>query len=358
MTIAAGSFLLEDVSLTARPGECHIIVGPTGSGKSLLLESVIGFRQPVSGEVVLDGCIINELPVEKRAISYVPQAPSLFPHLSVEDNIFYGVKLQKGGSRRKELGYELALALGIDHLLQRSTVNLSGGEQQRVALVRALAPGNNVLLLDEPLSALHESLKKELWFLLRELQARYDLTILMVTHDLEEAFFLGDTISLFIDGRIQQTGPQREIYSRPATVEAARFLGVRNLFGSEVVAREKKGVSIYCQELGREFFIPGTANPQDDRFARGDRVIAGIRSEEVMILRPGYSRQDQDNTIDGTIINIFAKGSSHTIFFAPEGLKQNIEIEIPNYALTKLQISKGEQRTISLRGENIFLLPR
>lgn len=344
--------------MTIRPGKCHIIVGPTGSGKSLLLESVIGFRQPVRGEVVLDGCIINEMAVEKRGISYVPQAPSLFPHLSVEENIFYGVKLRKGERRKKELGHELALALGIDHLLQRSTVNLSGGEQQRVALARALAPGNNVLLLDEPLSALHESLKKELWFLLSKLQARYDLTILMVTHDLEEAFFLGDTISLFIDGEIQQSGPQGEIYSRPATVEAARFLGVRNLFGSEVVVSGKNGSTIYCQELGREFFVPGAVNSRNAGFAKGDRVIAGIRSEEVMILRPGYSRHDQDNTIDGTIIDIFAKGSSHTIFFAPEGLKQNIEIEIPNYAFTKLQISKGEQRTISLRGENIFLLPQ
>ncbi|MCJ7600905.1 MAG: ABC transporter ATP-binding protein [Desulfobulbaceae bacterium] len=357
LSIRAGKFLLEDVSLSAHHAQCHIIVGPTGSGKTLVLEAIIGFRKPDKGEILVDGRDITGLAIEERGISYVPQDLSIFPHLTVEENILYGVNLQKKkDGRRHVLAGELVEALGIGHLLKRSTMNLSGGELQRVALVRAIATGAKCLLLDEPLSSLHESLKKEIWFLLKELQTRYDLTILMVTHDLEEAFFLGDTISIFINGKVHQTGKKKTIYTTPETLDVAKFMGIRNLFTAEVVGSEKNVFKIHCPQLGRDLVIPKGVNNDAGRFEKGEKIIAGIRPEEAMILRSGDYRKNLDNIIEGTIANIFAKGASHTLFFMLDNGGQRIEVEIPDYALKKLQLLKGERRKISLRGENIFLL--
>ena len=355
VTIRAGSFALEHVSLCVPQGQCHIIAGPTGSGKTLLLESIIGFRKPEKGEIRLGGRCLNEVEVNRRGISYVPQSPSLFPHLTVEENILYGLRY---GTSTKDtsLALELSRSLGIDHLFKRTTGNLSGGEQQRVALIRALAPGNKYLLLDEPLSSLHESLKKEFWFILKELQRRYNLTIFMVTHDLEEAFFLGDAISLFINGRVQQSGTRDEIYKRPATLEAARFMGIRNLFEAELVGAEGQNLKIHCPGLDAELVVPAESSGKNGRLTGGETILAGIRPEEVMLLRPEYQRPDQDNCIQGIITDIFSKGASHTVFFKPNAGSQRIEMEIPNYALQKLRIAVGDIRALSMRGKNMFLL--
>ncbi len=323
ITVRAGSFSIENISLNINDTHCHIIVGPTGSGKTLLLETIAGLRRPDRGEILLDGMEIKELPPEKRGISYVPQDIAIFPHLSVEKNILYGVKKTRTlDSRGIDYVMELVEAVGIKHLLKRSTVNLSGGESQRVALVRALAPGYRFLLLDEPLSALHEGMKKELWFLLKELQQKYKLTMLMVTHNMEEAFFLGESISIMVNGRILQTGRKRDIYHMPGTIEVARFLGIRNLFNAEIVGIKDNKLSVYCNDLNTILTIPDHGRGS---FRKGTRVLAGIRSEEVMILRPRYQKQKQDNLIYGTINEIHEKGASHTVLFVPENSPTTVQ---------------------------------
>ena len=355
VTIRAGGFLLENISLTAKKGQCHIIAGPTGSGKTLLLETIIGFMKPVSGTVSLAGSDLDGVNIEQRRISYVPQDPSVFPHLSVKQNIFYGLKYD-AGNKDPALALQLARDMKIEHLFDRSSVNLSGGEQQRVVLVRALAPGNRYLLLDEPFSSLHESLKKDFWFQLKELQSRYNLTIIMVTHDFEEAFFMGDTISLLINGRIQQTGSPQEIYRNPSTLEAARFMGIKNLFAAEVLDIDEQSIRIYSKDIGSELVVPAGTTPHAKKLVRGEKILAGIRSEEVMIQRSKHRQQHQGNCIKGTITHIFSKGAMHTIFFSSHNGVGRIEIELPNYALHKLQLSVGDIQVVLLPGENIFFL--
>ena len=354
----AGGFSLDDISLTVEGSQCHVIVGPTGSGKTMFLESIIGFRKALEGVILLDGKDIKDTPVEKRGFSYVPQDLAIFPHLTVEENILYGLKVRRSkDSGFRALTIELIDALRIRHLLKRATENLSGGERQRVALARALAPGYRYLLLDEPLSSLHEGMKRELWFLLKELQQKYRFTMLMITHDMEEAFFLGDTISIMINGKIHQTGRKRDIYHNPETLDVARFLGIRNLFEAEVIDTCSETLNIYCAELNTNLTVlRDAALPPDANVKENDKLIAGIRSEEVMILRHGYQRQNQDNLLRGMVLDVFEKGASHTILFLPERSQKGVEIEVPNYAFQKLNLRKKQDTIISLKGENIFLI--
>ena len=196
LSVSADKFLQNDVYLTNPTEGCHAIVGATGSGKTLLLESIIGFRRPSRGAILLNGEDMTQLPVEARGISYVPQDLALFPHLTVRENILFGARVRGiRTAEHDELVRQLVTSVGIGALLDRSVAHLSGGERQRVALVRAVATGNRLLLLDEPFSALHEGLRRELLFVLRELQQNHGLTLLMVTHDTEEAFFLSDAMT-------------------------------------------------------------------------------------------------------------------------------------------------------------------
>jgi ABC-type Fe3+/spermidine/putrescine transport system ATPase subunit len=312
---------------------------------------VLGLRNVQKGKVILEGRDITDLPVHKRGFSYVPQDLAIFPHLTVEENIFYGIKhgvvLDK--QKRYEAAREIAASLGIDSLLARKTANLSGGERQRVALARALAPGHKYLLLDEPLSALHEGMKKELWFLLKELQQKYHLTILMVSHDLEETFFLGDNISIMIDGRIRQTGLKDEIYHRPSTLEVADFFGIKNIFKVE----KTSGKKIYCPELAASLVVPPDMN---EKAKDGKPFFIGIRAEEVMILRHDRCKLVQDNILHGTITSVFKKGGLHTIVCKPEGASKTVEIEVPNYAFRKLGIKESENVKIALIPESLFFV--
>lgn len=352
LTLKTGTFTLEGIELTVKEHLSHVVIGPTGCGKTTLLEAIMGLRKLTKGEIWLNGREITHLPVEKRGISYLPQDLALFPHLSVKDNIFYGLRIRREREKQfYELAGELIDGLGITHILSRPIHNLSGGERQRVALIRALATGNRCLLLDEPFSALHEGMKKELLFLIKDLQERYKLIIIMVTHDIAEALFLGDTLSIMIDGTIHQTGAKGEVYKYPKTLEAARFFGIRNLFEVEVIESADDKMIVACDELNCSLTIPHR------RFTDSSihHFTIGIRAEDVMIMRPDLKRHKQDNLLTGTITEIYEKGASHIVLFLPQGSQRNIEIEMPDYALHKLNLFKGQSSAIFLKRERIFL---
>ncbi|MFN3739882.1 MAG: ABC transporter ATP-binding protein [Thermodesulfovibrionales bacterium] len=355
ITVSAGGFSIRDLSLNIQTGSCHILIGPTGCGKTTLLEAVLGLRRIKKGTIMLDGKDITNLPVHERGFSYVPQDLAIFPHLTVEDNILYGIRHGNVSDKQKryEAGLEIAESLGISPLMKRKAVNLSGGERQRVALARALAPGHKYLLLDEPLSALHEGMKRELWFLLKELQKKYDLTILMVSHDLEETFFLADNISIMIDGHIHQTGQKDEIYHNPSTFQVADFFGIKNIFKAEKMSCDNDKVLVYCPELGTSLVVPAHMN---EKIEIGKPFFIGIRPEEVMILRHDKYKSDQDNLLHGTITAIFKKGSFNTILFKPRGASRTIEIDVPNYAFRKLDIKETQDVKVTLRKENLFFI--
>lgn len=356
MATTAGSFLLDDISITVAKGGCHVIVGGTGSGKTLLLESVLGLRKLSRGSIILHGSDITSRPLGKRNISYVPQDLALFPHLTVLENIRYGLRM-KGLKDREhdELVEQLIETVGIRGLVHRSIGNLSGGEQQRVALVRAIAAGNKHLLLDEPFSSLHQGLRRELWFVLKELQSSCNLTVLMVTHDMEEAFFLGDMVTVLINGVIRQTGAARGVYEKPADIAVARFFGIRNLFPGTVRTRSRDALQVTCASLQAELTVPPGAS-----FGRatepGAPCVVGIRPENVMVLKADRPNYTQDNLLTGTLTDILLKGASHTLLFRPAGTATVVELEVPDYALRKLQLSKGDGISIFFKGESLFLL--
>jgi ABC-type Fe3+/spermidine/putrescine transport system ATPase subunit len=356
LAVQAGSFSLGEVSLTIAPGICHVIVGATGSGKTLLLETILGLRKPTRGSILFNGQEITAQPLEKRHLSYVPQDLALFPHLTVADNINFGLKMK--GILDHEHATMVAMLMetvGITHLAPRSIANLSGGERQRVALVRAIAAGNSCLLLDEPFSALHQGLRRELWFVLKELQQRYTLTVLMVTHDMEEAFFLGDQVTVMIDGICRQTGVAREVYEKPADLAVARFFGIRNIFPGRVRIQTKSSLQITCDTLAAELAIP-LAAVHDQSTDPGSPCTVGIRPENVMILKSDRPSYVQDNLLTGILTEILLKGASHTLLFRPAGTATVVELEVPDYALKKLQLRAGDGISIFFKGESLFLL--
>ncbi len=224
-------FSLEGINLHAKKGEFFVLLGPTGSGKTVLLESVAGLLPVTRGSIHLHGREVTDLVPEQRAIGIVYQDSALFPHLSVRENITYGLRYHHADpSQNKRRFDRLVNALGIGPLLERGVTHLSGGEKQRVALARALVVAPDLLLLDEPLSALDPNFREEIRDILKELHRTTGITVLMVTHDFGEARYLAEQIAIIHQGRLEQTGSVDEIFTRPATPFTARFVGMRNIF--------------------------------------------------------------------------------------------------------------------------------
>ncbi|MCP5156200.1 MAG: ABC transporter ATP-binding protein [Ectothiorhodospiraceae bacterium] len=221
---------LDDVSVSIRQNEFFTLLGPSGCGKTTLLRLIAGFEHPSSGQILLDGTDISREPPYRRPVNTVFQSYALFPHLTVEGNIAFG--LQMLGRQRDEIAEtvdEMLALVKMESLRNRRVAQISGGQQQRVALARALAPRPRVLLLDEPLSALDLKLRKEMQIELKRLQHQTGITFVFVTHDQEEALTMSDRIAVMSDGRILQIGSPREIYERPASRFVAHFIGDTNI---------------------------------------------------------------------------------------------------------------------------------
>jgi len=356
LNLRLGNFRMENLSLSLKEGAFNVLLGPTGSGKTLILESIMGLRNFQSGRIVVAGKEIQNLSPEKRGISYLPQDLALFPHLTVRENLLFGLKAQKKYSGMEENHLRrLVEVLKIGHLLERYSQGLSGGEKQRVALGRALAPSPRLLLLDEPLTALDPSLKNEIQQLLMGLQRSMEFTALHVTHDLEEAYLLGDNINVLIDGRLEQSGQREEVFLRPRTLSVARFLGLRNLFPGKVLKAEG-GEGLTVGIWGREIVIPSghTAGP----LSTGDEVILYLRPEEVMILRPGKPIKEslRQNILAGVVERILDRGTHRWVLFRPTGLEVHLEINLPNYIFRDLGLKEGHEIQVAIRRESFWVI--
>jgi len=226
LTLSLGAFALRDLSLTVPAGGYTAVLGPSGSGKSVLLRLVAGLLAPERGEVRLDGRDATRLPSERRRLGFVFPEAALFPHLGVGRNIAYGLGAAGlPAASRAARTREIARALGVEALLGRPVQGLSGGEAQRVALARALAPAPRVVLLDEPLAHLDPPAREELRAELTRLHRELGFTALHVTHDQAEARALGQRLAVLREGRLVQEGPRDEVLARPADEFVARFLG-------------------------------------------------------------------------------------------------------------------------------------
>ena len=299
LTVDLGGFVLEGADLRVEKGEYFIILGPTGAGKTVLLEAIAGLHPIKGGEVWLGGNDVTGLEPEKRGIGFVYQDYVLFPHLSVKDNILFGMRRRRmpKGQMQRTLDWLVEL-LDIGHLLRRSPNTLSGGEQQKVSLARALSTSPEVILLDEPLSALDPQQREGVQRELRSIQRRLQQTFVHVTHDFEEAIALGDRIAVLGEGRVMQVGTPDEIFRQPNSEFVARFSMTRNIFSGEV--RDDEG--------GQALFdIDGT------RFAvvtglRG-RCHASLRPEDILVSRQELVSSAR-NSLRGTITRVDDRGAT------------------------------------------------
>jgi len=227
--------VLKKISLDIAPGEFLTLLGESGSGKTTLLRLIAGFEQPTSGEIWMGGERLDTLPAYRRRVNTVFQHYALFPHLSVQDNVAYGLRVKN--TPKNEIGGRVVEALRMvkmNEFAETRPSKLSGGQQQRIALARALVNRPQLLLLDEPLSALDANLRKQMQSELKALQREIGIAFLFVTHDQEEAMALSDRIALLRDGALEQIAAPREIYAHPATAYTAQFIGQTNLLRGEV----------------------------------------------------------------------------------------------------------------------------
>ena len=234
--VAAGSFALADISLTIPEGTHALLIGPTGAGKTTLLEAIAGHLPLSGGRIELAGVDVAGVPPEGRQVGFVYQHYHLFPHLSVRENIAYGLRATRAMPHpgRGARVSALAAALGLEPLLDRAPGALSGGERQRVALARALAPAPRILLLDEPFAALDPATRQQLRRELRALHERERFTILQVSHDFDEALRLGTLVAVLTDGRIVQQGAPDEVFRHPTSAFVAELVGVGNVLAGVV----------------------------------------------------------------------------------------------------------------------------
>jgi ABC-type Fe3+/spermidine/putrescine transport system ATPase subunit len=268
--------ILKDVSLTVDEGRCLALLGPSGCGKTSTLRAVAGFVRPSGGSISIGGRDVLGLPPHKRNIGLVFQDYALFPHMSVADNVAYGLRRRSVG--RADIAKRVAAALETVRLQDfgaRYPAQLSGGQQQRVALARALVIEPDLLLLDEPLGALDRKLREEMQGELKRIQRETGITTIIVTHDQEEALSLADQVAVMFDGQIAQVDAPARLYRQPATRRILEFLGEANVLPGEVSAL---GVSVAGGAVTLPANVAGSA--------AGTRVLAAVRPERIVLCPP------------------------------------------------------------------------
>ena len=283
--------VVEDFNLEIKKGEFVTFLGPSGCGKTTTLRMIAGFELPSSGEILLHGKDISELPPNKRPINTVFQKYALFPHLNIRDNIAFGLKLKKLSKDAIDAKVERVLKIvDLAGMQKRSISTLSGGQQQRIAIARAIVNEPKVLLLDEPLGALDLKLRQDMQYELIRLKNELGITFIYVTHDQEEALTMSDTIVVMNQGYIQQVGTPEDIYNEPKNAFVADFIGDSNILSATMV--HDRLVNI----LGANFPCV------DEGFGQKKPVDAVIRPEDIDLVKP------EDGIIRGVVTHVIFKG--------------------------------------------------
>ncbi|MFT4151505.1 MAG: ABC transporter ATP-binding protein [Paracoccaceae bacterium] len=271
---------LDGVDLTVGDGEFVTLLGPSGCGKTTLLRAIAGFEALDDGAIRLEGADLTGLPPHRRPVNTVFQSYALFPHMTVARNVGYALEVQGAPRAQREAEVAEALAkVGLSDFGSRRPAQLSGGQRQRVALARAIVARPRLLLLDEPLSALDRNLRQQMQFELKDLQHRLGIAFVFVTHDQEEALTMSDRIVVMRAGRIEQAGPPREIYRRPATRFVAEFIGETNLLPATVTAISFDSALISV--AGLDLTVPAAG------LQPGARVLAAIRPADFALAPAG-----------------------------------------------------------------------
>ena len=306
--------VLKDVDLKIEDGEFLVILGPSGSGKTTILRLIGGFIAASQGEILLDGAIINDLPINRRPFNTVFQDYALFPHMTVRGNVAYGLSVRGVPKAEIVARSDKVLALvSLGPLAERYPAQLSGGQRQRVALARAIVCEPRLVLLDEPLAALDVNLRRQMQLFLKEIQREIRTAFLFITHDQEEAITLADRICVMDHGKIMQIGAPRDLYDRPGSAHVARFFGDNNLIGGRILS-VAGGRATLDTPLGR---LVACCDPTSG-LAGGDSAFLAIRPEKIRILSREHPCQDDATAIAVTIARKEFAGPLTHLSFVPD----------------------------------------
>ena len=335
---------VDHVSLEVQEGELVTLLGPSGCGKTTTLRMISGFELPTSGEIRIDGEDVSTTPPNRRPTTMVFQNYALFPHLTVFENIAYGLKIRRDSTESiRKTTEKIMLLVGLEGLAERSPAQLSGGQQQRVSLARSLVMEPKVLLLDEPLSNLDAKLRVSTRLEIRKLQQRVGITSVYVTHDQEEAMTLSDRVVIMHKGKIMQIGSPQEIYAKPANRFVADFIGKANFLegyvGSLAASNE-----IVLDILDHKFEIFA----QPGSFSEGQRVLLVVRPESVML------EPKKPDTLCGKIQEAVYLGSQ--MVYEVQVGKNIITVEIAN-PQEHMVFRAGEEVTLSFKEKSLHILP-
>ncbi|WP_180900564.1 ABC transporter ATP-binding protein [Martelella soudanensis] len=344
------NLVVEDVSLRVEPGRLLSLLGPSGCGKTTTLRIVAGFDDCDSGHVLIDGRDITALPVHRRNLGMVFQSYSVFPHMTVSENVAFGLKMAGVGRSeveervRRQLDMVQLSALG-----ERYPSQLSGGQQQRVALARSLITHPSILLLDEPFSALDKNLREGMQFELRELQRRLHITSIMVTHDQEEALTMSDTVAVMSHGKVLQCGAPAEVYARPATRGVAEFLGSINLFPTIVEGRGEGGFSLVYSHGG---VVNRFTAASDRDLGHGQAVLLAVRPENIRI----GAATDGSDALNATVRQYAFRGSFNTVLLDVEGREEPVIVSYRDADVPDVEIASGARVSLSWNDADSILL--
>jgi len=343
---------VRDLTLEVHKGEFLTLLGPSGSGKTTTLRMIGGFEKPTEGEVYIQGKLVNDLPPNKRSTRTVFQDLALFPHMTVGENIEYGLLFQSYNKiDRKAKALKTLELVDLEGLYNRKVTTLSGGQKQRVALARALVTQPPILLLDEPLGALDEKLRERMQAELKNLHQKLGITFIAVTHNQEEALTMSDRIAIINNGKLEQIAKPRELYENPKTEFVADFIGIANIIRGQII-EDNAGVQKVLSN-GLEFIIPSNV-----RFNKGDTVILVIRPERIEI---GEKAKGHRNYFSVKVNNILYKGVCSELYVIFEN-SQEMRIRVESKSCPKdkrpgdkIAIGWDERETVILKIESNYM---
>ena len=346
-----------DIAFTAA-SSLIVLFGPSGSGKSLTLQAIAGVVSLDAGRIRIDDQLLYDsaqqiyIPSQARRVGYVPQQYALFPHLSVAHNISFGLTRLSHRERTRRVA-EMIETFNLGGLEQRRPHELSGGQRQRVALARAVAMQPRLLLLDEPFSALDAPLRATLRQELLQLQQRLNITIVLVSHDLADAFMLGQHLIVYENGHIIQQGAREDVFFRPATQRVAELVGTRNILPAIVAQVEPE--TVWVQWQGHHIAVASTP------IAPGSSVYLCVRPTQILIVRPErLTERERENLLQGRIVSVMTQAEMYTLQVQVDGSSAiyDLEIILPGYVYHRLALDREKHLFMEFRRYELHLIPR
>lgn len=327
--------VLHNVNLEVRDGEFLTLLGPSGCGKTTLLRLISGFEEPTSGTIYLDGKDLAGVPAYERHTNTVFQSYALFPHMTVFDNVAFGLRCKNTPKEEiDERVFEALRMVKLEQYARRKPHQLSGGQQQRVAIARAVVNKPLVLLLDEPLSALDYRLRKSMQLELKQLQKQLGITFIFVTHDQEEALSMSDRVVIMHEGIVEQVGTPREVYEEPYNLTVAKFIGEANIFDTKILAADDNDLQVEIE--GKTFTLKNRR-----KYTVEQTIYTVVRPEDLQVWSPSEV-DDTDNMFPAVVEEVIYKGSTVDLMIRLMSGKRLAATQFFNEDDEKLDFTAGE----------------